>query len=654
VPFEELGVCAGSTYGGGTPLEEAGVERRLTAILAADVVGYSRLMAADEGGTHARLKALRQEFIEPTIATHHGRTVKLMGDGALVAFVSVVDAVQCAVAVQRGMIERNAGVPEEQRIVFRVGVNLGDVIIEEDDIYGDGVNIAARLEGLAEPGGIVISGTALDHAKNRAEAGFRFLGRQQVKNIPEPVRAYQVLLNPEAAGTVIDEEAPAAPLRQRWAVLAMAAAVVIAAVSATLGWLWQPAPLPSVTDLPSADEPSIAVLPFDNMSGQAEQEYFSDGISEDIITDLSKISGLLVIARNSSFKFRDQSVDVRQVARDLGVRYVLEGSVRRAGDQLRINAQLIDGGTGRHLWAERYDRPLDDVFAVQDDITGQIVQALHVELTQAERDRVMRRYTDDIEAYDDYLLARSLRADLTKEKNAEARRLLERAVERDPNFAAAYAELSWVNHRAWESDWSENPEASRELALELAQKAVALDESLAEGHARLAWAYLWRRQFDDAIAEGKRAIAADPNYADGYMLLSHILIYAGEAEEGVEIAIEGMPLDPDSMYHNLMHLADGQRLLGRYEEAIENFKRSIELRPNFVPGYVWLAATYGNLGRQVEAEVAAAQVLRLNPDFSISGYGRKVPYRDESVLEEFRQGLRKAGLPEQPQASLRG
>jgi adenylate cyclase len=228
---------------------------------------------------------------------------------------------------------------------------------------------------------------------------------------------------------------------------------------------------------------------------------------------------------------------------------------------------------------------------------------------------------------------------------------LEGAIERDPNFAAAYAELSWAHHRAWESDWSESPEASRELALELAQKAVALDETLAEGHARLAWAYLWRRQFDDSIAEGRRAIALDPNYADGYMLLSHILIYAGEAEEGVEIAIEGMPLDPDSMYHTLMHLADGQRLLGQYEEAIEDLKRSVELRPDFVPGYVWLASTYGNMGRQAEAEAAAAQVLRLNPHFSISAYGGKVPYRDEAVLEQFREGLRTAGLPEKPQPS---
>jgi adenylate cyclase len=265
----------------------------------------------------------------------------------------------------------------------------------------------------------------------------------------------------------------------------------------------------------------------------------------------------------------------------------------------------------------------------------------------------MRRYTDDIQAYDDYLLARSLRADLSKEKNEEARRLLERAIERDPNFAAAYAELSWAHHRAWESDWSESPAASRELALELAQKAVALDETLAEGHARLAWAHLWRRQFDDAIAEGRRAIALDPNYADGYMLLSHILIYAGEAEEGVEIAGEGMPLDPDSMYHSLMHLADGQRLLGQYDEAIEDFKRSVELRPDFVPGHIGLAATYGNLGRQVEAEVAAAQVLQLNPDFSISAYGGKVPYRDEAVLEQFRDGLRAAGLPEKPRPAVR-
>jgi adenylate cyclase len=621
-------------------------------ILAADVVGYSRLMAADEAGTHAHLKALRRELIDPRVAAHQGRIVKLMGDGALVEFASVVDAVQCAVEIQRAVAEREAGVADERRIRFRIGVNLGDVIIEDDDIYGDGVNVAARLEGLAEPGGIVISGTVFDHARNKAQAGFRFLGRQQIKNIPEPVRAYRVLLDPEAVGTVLDDEAPAAASRWRWPAVAAAGVAVIAVVSGLAGWVWQSNRPTSAVGLPNADELSIAVLPFDNLSGSAEQEYFSDGISEDIITDLSKISDLLVIARNSSFKFKGQSVDLRQVADDLGVRYVLEGSVRRAGDQLRINAQLIDGSTGAHLWAERYDRPLDNVFAVQDDITGQIVQALHLELTQAERDRVMRRYTDDVQAYDDYLLARSLRSDLTKEKNEEARRLLERAVERDPEFAAAYAELSWAHHRAWESGWSESPEATRDLALELAE-AVALDETLAEGHARLAWAYLWRRQFDDAIAEGRRAIAIGPNYADAYMLLSHILIYAGEAKEGVEVALQGMPLDPDSMYHSLMHLADGQRLLGQYEEAIEDFKRSVELRPDFMPGHIWLAATYGDLGRQAEAKVAAAQVLQLDPDFSISGYGAKVPYRDAAVLEQFRDGLRAAGLPQEPQTAAR-
>jgi adenylate cyclase len=621
--------------------------------LAADVVGYSRLMAADEAGTHARLKALRKQFIEPTIAAHHGRTVKLMGDGALVEFASVVDAVQCAVEIQRAMAEREADVANDQRIRFRIGVNLGDVIIDGDDIYGDGVNIVARLEGLAEPGGIVTSGTAFDHARNKVQAGFRFLGRQQVKNIPEPVRAYQVLLDPAAAGAVVEDEVPAAPARWRWPAMAASAIAVIAMIAGLFGWrwLWGEPPSLAKTGLPRSDELSIAVLPFENMSGSAEQEYFSDGISEDIITDLSKISDLLVIARNSSFKFKGQSVDLRQVAGDLGVRYVLEGSVRRAGDQLRISAQLIDGSTGAHIWAERYDRPLDNVFAVQDDITRQIVQALHLEMTQTERDRVMRQYTDDVQAYDDYLLARSLRADLTKERREESRRLLERAIARDPNFAAAYAELSWVHHQAWESGWG--GDTSRDLALELAQKAVALDASLPEGHSRLAWAHLWRRQYDEAIAEGRLAIAIDPNYADGYLLLSHILIYAGEAEEGVEIAIQGMPLDPDSMYHTLMHLADGQRLLGRNEEAIENFKRSFELRPDFIPGYIWLASICGNLGRQEEAEAAAAQVLLLNPNFSISTYGAKVPYRDEKVLEQFRNGLRAAGLPEAPQSSVR-
>ena len=350
------------------------------------------------------------------------------------------------------------------------------------------------------------------------------------------------------------------------------------------GWPWGEPPPLAVPRLGKSGELSVAVLPFVNMSGDAEQEYFSDGISEDLITDLSKISGLFVLARNSTFAYKGRPVDVRELSRRLNVRYVLEGSVRKAGARIRITAQLIDGDHGGHVWAERFDRELTDIFALQDEITRNIVQALHLELTQTERDRVMRRYTGDVHAYDDYLLARSLRADLTKERGGEARRLLEGAIARDPDFAAAHAELSWVHHQAWENGWS--GESGQDLALALAQKAVALDEALPEGHARLAWALLWRRQYDDAIAEGRRAIAIDPNYADGYVLLSHILIYAGQAEEGVEIAIQGMPLDPDSMYHTLMHLADGQRLLGRNQEAIENFKKSFGLRPDFIPGYV--------------------------------------------------------------------
>ena len=378
--------------------------RRLAAILAADVVGYSRLMAVDEAGTHARLKALRQDFIEPKIAEHHGRTVKLMGDGALVEFASVVDAVQCAVEIQRGVAERHVDVPDDQRIEFRIGVNLGDVIIEGDDLYGDGVNIAARLEGLAEPGGIVISGTAFDHAKNKAEAGFRYLGRQPVKNIPEPVRAYRVLLDPAAAGMIVGEEG-GRPARGRW-LAAAAALLLIAAGAGAIGWWrpWEPALEPSAT-LQLPDKPSIAVLPFENLSDDAEEEYFADGLTDDLITDLSKISGLFIIARNSVFAYKNKTVDVPDVARELGVRYVLEGSVRRAGERVRINAQLIDGTTGGHVWAERYDRDYADIFALQDQVIEEIVGALSVQLTESEQTQVTRLPTHSLEAYDYYLRA---------------------------------------------------------------------------------------------------------------------------------------------------------------------------------------------------------------------------------------------------------
>ena len=372
--------------------------RRLAAILAADVVGYSRLMGADEAGTLARLRAHRKELIEPSIAACGGRTIKLMGDGALVEFASVVDAVQCAVDIQAGMAGRNAEVPEVRRIAFRIGINFGDVIIEDDDLYGDGVNIAARLEGLAAPGGICISGKVHDEILGKLELGFEDQGEQPVKNIARPVRVYRVVAGSAAAADGRQASLPSAPL-----------------------------------SLP--DKPSIVVLALQNMSADPEQDYFADGIAEDIITDLSKVSGLLVIARNSAFAYKGRAADLRQVCRELGVRHALEGSVRKAGNRVRITTQLIDGTTGGHVWAERYDRELTDIFDVQDEVTREIVAALKVRLTPDERRRVASRGTDDIEAYDWYLRGRELVIRHTRDQVAEGRPLLERAIALDPGFA---------------------------------------------------------------------------------------------------------------------------------------------------------------------------------------------------------------------------
>ena len=413
-------------------------KRRLAAILAADVVGYSRLMERDEAGTLARLQQLRSELIDPLIASHRGRIVKLMGDGALVDFASVVDAVACAVEIQRGMAERNAEVPKDRRIELRVGINSGDIIIEGDDIYGDGVNVAARLEGLAEPGGILISGTAHDQIEGKLGCGFACLGEKEVKNLDRSVRVYRVLSEPAAAGSVRD---PGRPRRRRTALATAAAALALAAGSGL--WLWDTYwRLPTVEAasvermaFPLPDKPSIAVLPFENVSADPGQDYFADGITEDIITELSKVSGLFVIAHNSTATYKDHEVEIRDVAEDLGVRYVLDGSIRRAGDQVRIAAQLVDATSGRYLWAERYDRDLAGIFAIQDEVTRKVVAELAVTLKADENERLFRPHTQNFDAYDLFLRARKAWDPPTEENLLKGRELFEQVIELDPEFA---------------------------------------------------------------------------------------------------------------------------------------------------------------------------------------------------------------------------
>ncbi len=580
------------------------MERRLAAILAADVVGYSRLMGEDEEGTLATLNACRQ-VIDGLVNDHRGRVFGGAGDSVIAEFASPVEAVRCGVEIQQELETRNAELPEDRRMQFRIGVNLGDVMAEGENLFGDGVNIAARLEQLAEPGGIYVSDDIYRQVEGKVDVAFDDLGEQRVKNITKPVRVFRARLGEDTAAGALGSSEP----------------------------------------LPLPDKPSIAVLPFTNISGDLEQEYFSDGITEDIITDLSKVSALFVIARNSVFTYKGRAVRVQEVSRDLGVRYVVEGSVRKSGNRVRITAQLIDGMSGGHMWAERYDRDLTDIFALQDEITEKIVAALQVKLTEGEQEQVARRYTENLVAYDYFLRGRADQARATKETNAQAREMFERAIELDPNFAGAYAVLSHTYSRDWSYQWSDDTQAL-ERASEAAKKAVTLDDSLPLAHARLAWIYLWRRQHEQAIAEVKRAIFLDPNFAEGYARLGIILTYAGRPGEGIDLVKKAMRLDPHYPPLYLFYLGHAHYLVGQYEEAIAVLKRSFTRNPDQLPSHLDLAVIYCELGRKEEARAEVAEVLRISPRASLEGQRERMLFKDQAVLERYLENLRKAGLPE--------
>jgi adenylate cyclase len=584
------------------------VERRLAAILAADVTGYSRLMGADEEGTLAALTAHRSELIDPRIAEHRGRIVKTTGDGALVEFASVVDAVRCAVEVQEGMRARNADVPEDQRIEFRIGVNLGDVMIQDDDVFGDGVNVAARLEGLAEPGGVCVSDMVHQSVRSKLELSFDDLGPQQVKNIRDPVHAYRLRGQAPGDGSATGEGAP----------------------------------------LPLPDRPSIAVLPFDNRSGDPEQEYFSDGITEDIITELSKISGVFVIARHSAFIFKGRSVSLKQVGRDLGVRYVLEGSVRKAGNRLRITAQLIDATTDHHLWAERYDRELEDIFAVQDEVAGSVAAALAVALKPEEHERIGRAPTENLEAYDIYLRTRTTLWPPTRENVLTARSAYRRITDIDPTFSGGHAGLSMTHSFAVIFGHSDRPAEDAARALEAANTAIANDDRFAQAYSALGLAHCVAGRHEMAVAEALRAVELQPGDADAHTFLAIVQFLAGQAEGAYEAITTALRLDP--------HYVNGPYLnvLGivcfcaeRYEESIEAFKRNIERGgPLGAPALVFRTAAYSALGRIEEAENSAQDLLGFLPGFSSARFGMLRLFSDPEDSQRVIAGLRKAGLPD--------
>jgi adenylate cyclase len=590
--------------------------RKLAAILAADVVGFSRLAGADEDRILARLRALRSDLIDPTIAVHNGRVVKRTGDGALVEFRSVVDAVRCAIEVQNAMVERNAGVPEDRRIEFRIGIHLGDVVEESDgDLMGDGVNIAARLEGVAQPGAICLSEQAYWQVKGRLDLSVNDLGHTQLKNIAEPVRIYSLQVGLPA------QAKPAAQVQARSED--------------------KPAPRPALPD-----KPSIAVLPFANMSGDAEQEYFADGISEDIITALSKLPQLFVIARNSSFTFKGRNVHIGEVGKTLGVRYVLEGSVRKSGARLRITAQLIDASTSGHVWAERFDRELTDIFAVQDDVTAQIVSALALNLSAGDRQSIAADHTDNLEAHDCFLRGRELFWRLATEANRDAQPLLRRAIELDPRFAPAYAFLAAAFAVEYANDWSASPARTLEEAETTARQAVRLDERYPYALWALSIACFWARRYDEAVSVAEKVIAFNPSFAEGHHNLGIILHYVGRSGEALKCYERAMALDPYFPGMWLHFQAQAAYHLGRYREAVGLLKRRILRNPETDASRALLAASYGQMGRIEEAREAWRELLRVNPTYSVEQRRKVLRYKNPEDFERFVEGLRKAGLPE--------
>jgi adenylate cyclase len=631
------------------PTEKA--KRKLAAVLHADVKGYSRLMGEDEEATVRALASSREEMAR-LVQVHRGRVVDTAGDGFLLEFASVVDAVGFALEFQEEIKGRNADVPENRRMEFRIGINVGDVIAEGDKIYGDGVNIAARLEALAEGGGICISGTAHDQVKKKLALDYEFLGEQTVKNIAEPVRAYRVRMSADVSG---GEELTGKSIHPRaWRTTALAALSILTAIAVAAA-LWhffvRPGPTPTSVSsaetpaLPLPDKPSIAVLPFANMSGDPKQEYFSDGITEEIITGLAKVPKLFVIARNSSFAFKGKPVTVQDVARKLAVRYVLVGSVRKVKDRVRITAQLIDAQTGGHVWAERYDRELKDIFALQDEVTLAVMKAMRVKLIAGEQARQWaKKGTDNLEAYQKFLEAQVYSRQVTKAGTAKARQLLEEAQALDPTFAGARALLAHGHLMDAFMGWSKNPRTSGRKAYELARKAVKLDDSLDPAHYIIGLVYVYLHEFDKAVAEGERAVELNPNGAEALAFLGYILNCAGRPTEAIETlqrAIRLNPMPPAFYYH---FLGAGYMQARQYDKAVVTYKKALRLQPEYANCLLGLAAAYSRTGHKEKARETVAKFLTINPKFSLTHLEKVFPYKDPAARKRTIDALRKAGL----------
>jgi len=587
-------------------MNEGRVERRLAAILAADIVGYSRLMSLDEEGTLAAVRALRRQLLDPKIAQHHGRIVKTTGDGALVEFASAVDATRCAIEIQGAVAERNVSIPAERRVELRIGINVGDIIIEDDDIFGDGVNIAARIEGIAQPRSVSISEDVWRQVQGKVAADFVDTGEQSLKNIPRPVRVYRLQLG-ETAG----------------------------------------APSPSLTtpaSAPPPETPSLAVLPFQNMSGDPEQEHFCDGLVEDILTTLAKLSGLRVMARNSSFVFKGRAVDVREAARQLGVRYVLEGSVRKSGNRVRITAQLIDAKDGTHVWAERYDRSIDDIFAIQDEITLVLATEMQVKLTDGEQTRLRYTTTSNVEAWTHWVQGLSFhRQAVTKENTLASQLAWEKALALDPASAALNAMLGFVHGLKARFGWGDSREAEIEKSRAYANRALELDPNNADGHLVLGILAAWNWRSDEAAAHARNAVLRAPGGADILNLASFLLAPLGYPDEALVLARKSVALNPNHPPVYLGILGNAFRLSGQRADAIKAFETYNARSPGF--GLADLVLTYQEDGQPDKAKDAASRLLAARPDFTIAGWIKTQFGNDKAQLDADAAALNAAGLP---------
>ena len=586
-------------------MPQDGSKRKLAAIISADVKGYSLLLADDEAFTIKMLKDYRG-IMSKCIEQHNGRVVDSPGDNLLAEFSSAVDAVQCAVEIQKKLKRENERLIADKRLNFRIGVNIGDIVQDGDHIYGSGVNVAARIEGIADPGGICLSRNAYDQVKDKFDINFDYVGEHEVKNIKEPVRVYKVLLESESPKPLVDE-----PL-----------------------------------ELP--DKPSIAVLPFVNMSGDPGQEYFSDGLTEQIINGLCKVSNLFVIARNSSFAYKEKSVNVKQIGKELGVRYILEGSVQKAGDRVRITAQLIDTTTGYHLWSENYDRDLSDIFALQDEITLKIMDALHIKLTWGEQARLWHEkgWVTNIQAFDKQMRGLDCFYRVNAKDNKQARHFFKEAINIDKGFTFAYIVLGYTHIIDLTFGWSKSPIESFEQAEKNVEKALALNDSIDLAHSLLGWIYLFKRQHDEAIKAGERAVELNPNGADAHANLAFILIFSEKVELAIELLKRAFRLNPIPQSHYYLFLAMAYRDNGQYEKAIEVGKKALSGNPDNLPVHLTLAASYSAINRTEDARKAVEEILRINPGFSLEYFANTLPSKNQEELDKYINALRKAGLPE--------